>query len=50
MKKGIEIRVDNRIAEVTKMYNSNVCQLKFKDNSEIINVFYLLDEKWSFTT
>ncbi len=41
------ILIDNRIAEITKKYNEFVWRLKFKDNNEIINVFYQLEENWN---
>lgn len=40
------IFIDNRIAEITKKHSEFSWRLKFKDNNEIVNVFYHKEEKW----
>ena len=40
------IVVHDRIAEVVKKWNDEVWRLRFKDNGEIVNVFYALSEDW----
>ena len=40
------ILVDNRIAEITKKHNDFAWRLKFKDNNEIVNIFYHKEENW----
>lgn len=42
------IKVDDRIALITRKYNNDVWKLKFVDNNEVVNVFYSLDHKWDY--
>ena len=42
------IKVHDRIALVTKQYNSVVWKLRFVDNGEVVSVFYSLDHEYNF--
>lgn len=43
----MEILVDSRVASVIHKHNDYAWRLKFKDNNEIVNVFYHQENNWT---
>ena len=42
------IEINNRKAEIVKVYSKGIWRLRFIDNLEIINIFYSLENKWHY--